>query len=227
MKKLVALACVAALTLTAAPVFANPSISNVTNEVKEIEINTEDTFTTVALPEDDKVVVKPAEPAKYEELGFTEIKEVVEKLLDAEKVYTTVEILETAGIELTEENEAGEVVKKEYKTTEGNPVDPEKLDPITYMSNFEFEKSGELLEDGSILATIPGSEVLKGEKKERVIIVQFDLEQYTKKMNGEDVELTPYFVEVEEILEDGTITAKFPCTGPFFITINTDVPVEE
>lgn len=209
MKKLVALACAAALTVTAVPVLANPSIADLFGTKSEVTV----VNTTVEIPEGESVVVTVADAADY--VKYPEIQEVITKLLDKENSYTVAQLIEAAGIALVDENGA----KKEYKTTDGNAVDPEKLEAVTTLTNFEFAQSGKLLENGSIETTIPGNEVLKEEKKENVVIVQFDLEQYDKKAENEEEELAPYFIEAKEIQEDGSLTAEFPCTGPFIVTV--------
>lgn len=209
--KLTAAVCAAAITLSMAPTaFANPSIEHVTMETKVIETKPESTYTTVEIPEGENVIVKPAAVEEYEE--DEELSKAIEMLLDTEEVYTTVEILEAVGFSLVDED--GQ--KKDIRTTKDNPVDPENLDVVTYMSNFAFESDGRLLPNGKIEATIPGTESLKGEKIERVIIVQIDPEDHIV-----------YFIELESLEEDGTFTAQFPCTGPFFVTIRTDLPETE
>ncbi|MDO5335995.1 MAG: hypothetical protein Q4E89_00845 [Eubacteriales bacterium] len=209
--KLTAVVCAAALTLSmAVTAFANPSIEHVTMETTVAQISPESTYTTVEIPEGENVVVKPATSEEYAD--DEEISQAIEMLLDTENVYTTVEILEALGFSIVDEN--GE--KKDIRTTKDNPVDPEKLDIVTYMSNFAFESDGRLLPNGRIEATVPETESLKGEKLERVIIVQVDPEDHTI-----------YFIELESLEEDGTFTAQFPCTGPFFITVRTDLAETE
>lgn len=214
MKKLVALACAAALAVSAAPVYANPSIADVYSFVEET-IAVEET--SIDIPEGDAVVVDNAEVEQYKE--FEAIQEVIEMLNDTENTYTVVELLEAAGVTFVDENNE----EKTFKTTDGNDVDPAELEVITRLLTFEYESNGELLEDGTIKATLPACEALKGEKAENIIIVQYDLEQYEKMLAGEDVEIEPYFIEVLDIDEEtGAITAVFPCTGPFFITVKPE-----
>lgn len=206
--------------MAASPAMANPSIMDVTNETVEVVINLTSGYTNISLKDENDILVVASKEETFAD--FPEIQQVVKNLLDKEHVFTTVELLESAGINIY--NKDGR--KKEYFTTKGNPIDPTKLDPITHMSRFEYE-DGTLLDNGMIEATISGCEAIRQEKIERIIIVQFDLEQYERLQAGEDVELEPYFIECDELLEDGTITAQFPCTGPFFIAINTDVPEGE
>lgn len=206
--------------MAVSPVMANPSIMDVANQPVEAEIDTTSGYTNISLDAEKRILVVPTKEKTYAD--YPEIQQVVKDLLDEDHVFTTVELLERAGVNLYDEDGR----QKEYFTTKGNPIDPTKLDLITRMSNFEYE-DGTLLDNGQIYATIPGCESVKQEKIGRIIIVQFDVEQYERLYAGEDVELEPYFIECDELLEDGTITAQFPCTGPFFIVINTEVPVEE
>lgn len=174
---------------------ANPSIYSVTNENEAVSVVKSD-YTTVELAED-KVIVKAADVEKFKE--SEEIQKVITMLEDEENVYTTAELLETFGIELEE---------AEFTTTNGNEVVVEKLEPITTLTMFVYESSGEILEDGQIEATIQGGEAVKEEEKENLIIVQLEYKKEEAKV---------YFIEMEELQEDGTYTAKFPCAGPFFV----------
>lgn len=206
--------------MAASPVMANPSIVDVANETVVAAINTTSDYTNISLEDEKEILVVATKEETFAD--YPEIQQVVKDLLDKDQVFTTVELLEKAGVELYDSDGR----QKEFFTTKGKPIDPTKLDPITHISNLEYE-DGTLLDNGMIEVTIPGCESVQQEKIERVIIVQFDPEQYEKFYAGEEVELEPYYIECEELLEDGTIVAQLPCTGPFFVVINTDVPEEE
>ena len=205
--------------MAANPVMANPSIVDVANETVVAVIDTLSDYTDISLEDEKDILVVASKEETFAD--YPEIQQVVKDLLDKDHVFTTVELLERAGVKLYDSDGR----QKEYFTTKGNPIDPTKLDPITHISNFEYE-DGTMLDNGPIEATLPGCEAVQQEKIERVILVQFDLEQYERLYAGEEVELKPYFIECDVLLEDGTITAQFPCTGPFFIVINTDVSEE-
>lgn len=205
--------------MAAGSVMANPSIMDVANETVTAAINTMSDYTDISLEDEKEILLVTTREETYAD--YPEIQQVVKDLLDKNHVFSTVELLERAGVELYDTDGR----QKNYSTTKGNPIDLTKLDPITHISNLEYE-DGTLLENDMIEVTIPGCESVQQEKIERVIFVQFDPEQYEKCYAGEDVELEPYFIECDELLEDGTITAQFPCTGPFFIVINTDVQEE-
>lgn len=205
--------------MAAGSVMANPSIMDVANETVTAAINTMSDYTDISLEDEKEILLVTTREETYAD--YPEIQQVVKDLLDKNHVFSTVELLERAGVELYDTDGR----QKNYSTTKGNPIDLTKLDPIAHISNLEYE-DGTLLENDMIEVTIPGCESVQQEKIERVILVQFDPEQYEKYYAGEDVELEPYFIECDELLEDGTITAQFPCTGPFFIVINTDVQEE-
>lgn len=206
--------------MTASSVMANPSIVNVVNETVQVAIDTTSGYTDISLEDGKDILVVATQEETYAD--YPEIQQTVKDLFDKEHAYTTPELLERAGVSLKETDG----MQKEFFTTQGNPIDLKKLDPITHISNLEYD-DGILLNNGKIKVTIPGCEAVQQEKIERILIVQFDLEQYERLYAGEDVELEPYFIECDELLEDGTITAQLPCTGPFFIVINTDVPEDE
>lgn len=200
MKKMTGVVCVMALISSmAVTVSANPSIHSVISENRAVAI-VESSYTTVELTEE-KVIVKEAEESIFQE--HENIQKVISMLKEKENVYTTAELLDTVGVELEET----------VLTTKENEIIVEKLEPITTMTAFVYEESGERLADGKIEAVIQGGEATKGEKKENLIVVQFEI--------MEEV-IVVHFVEMEELQEDGTYRAQFPCTGPFFVAYVTE-----
>lgn len=199
MKKLTAIICAAALSLsTACVAFANPSINEVTVEAQEAKVDAE---TAKIIPEGKKLVVKEAQPENYES---KEAAEVVTKLNDSKEVITTKEILEILKVDTT----------KEIKTQSGTVIKPEEYEPITKFAdiaiadgvNIEYDINGEVK---AVKATIEIEALKEVEDIKNIVLMQIDPK------TGE-----VYFVEIKEEdynPETGEITVEFPCLGPFTV----------
>ena len=95
----------------------------------------------------------------------------------------------------------------EAKTTDGGKnVDPKTAKLLAGPLAFSNAVTGEVLTgDGKIKATIPGCENTKGKDSDKMAIVQI----------GPDG--TVYVVDVTVDKDSNTLTAIFPCNGPFII----------
>ncbi|MDO4338429.1 MAG: hypothetical protein Q4C91_10125 [Eubacteriales bacterium] len=228
MKKAAAILCAVTVTFSsmAAPVYANPSIGEVNAMESEDNVNIDSEYTSSHfLGRIIKVVTSVID--KYRERS-EKIVDIIDMLQDQEVTYTTKEILEKAGVVFADESGkfvGKDGVNKEFKTIDGNIVDPTELEPVTTLSSFEYD-DGMLLENGRIEVTVPSCEALVGTEKEDVVIVQIEDEAHEEleeevenKVDTSDDEGV-YFIEPKELESDtGKFTAEFPCTGPFFATI--------
>lgn len=206
MKKLTAIVCAAALSLSMATVaFANPSINEVTIEAQEVVV---DAATAAKLPTGTQLVVQEAQPENYKS---EEAKEVVTRLNDPKQSVTTKEILEILKVDTT----------KEIKTQSGNPIKPEQYEPITKFADIALQDGTEVKYDingkvESVKTTIK-IEALKEVKDIKNIVLM--------QINPETGEV--YFIEIDEEFYDpetGEITVEFPCLGPFTVM---EKPAEE
>ena len=199
MKKLTAIICAAALSLsTVCVAFANPSISEVTIQTQDVKVDTE---TAKIIPEGMKLIVTEAKPESY---VSKEAAEVVTKLNDSKEVITTKEILEILKVDTTQE----------IKTESGTVIKPEEYEPITKFADLvisdgvtvEYDINGEVK---AVKATIEVEALKDVEDINNILLMQIDPK------NG-DV----YFIEIEEedyVPETGEITVTFPCLGPFTV----------
>ena len=199
MKKLTAIICAAALSLSTVSVaFANPSIGEVTVEPQKVIVSTE---TAQIIPEGKTLIVTEAKPENYES---KEAAEVVKKLNDPKEVTTTKEILEILKVDTTQE----------IKTESGTVINPEEYEPITKFADLvisdgvtvEYDINGEVK---AVKATIEVEALKDVEDIKNILLMQID-------PKTGDV----YFIEIDEknyVPETGEITVEFPCLGPFTV----------
>ena len=157
-----------------------------------------------------QILVRKCEAEDYLERNEN-IARAIEMLLDPEETYTVRELMETVGADFT---------TTDFFTTDGQEIDPEELEPIISFSKFVNEKK-ELIENGQLEAVIPSCEALVGMNREDIVIIQFDEEILKQVEEGlAEPEDAIYLIIPDEINEEtGGFTAKFPCTGPFFVTV--------
>ena len=199
MKKLTAIICAAALSLsTVCVAFANPSIGEVTVEPQDVTVSTE---TAQIIPEGKKLIVTEAKTENYES---KEAAEVVDKLNDPQEVITTKEILKILKVD----------TNQEIKTESGTVINPEEYEPITKFADLvisdgttvEYDINGEVK---AVKATIEVEALKDVEDIKNILLMQID-------PKTGDV----YFIEIDEknyVPETGKITVEFPCLGPFTV----------
>lgn len=191
MKKLTALLCAAAMTVSMAmTAMAAPSIGELIPEAPAVKAGAE------YIPEGYTVAVKNAQVDNYKN---ETVKEAV-KAFNAENSTVTIQdTMKTLGVDVTAEN----------KTTDGTVVDLTEYKALMpEFADLVLEKGAEVSYtiDGKIEVSVK-LELAKELTKEDLLIMQVDPE------TGE-----VYFIEVKDFdPATGEITAEFPCLGPFTV----------
>lgn len=193
---------------------ASPSIGNVNviETQENVNIVEESEYTSENLR--DKIIpVKRSEAEDYENRN-ADIATAIEMLLDPEHTYTTQELVQTVI--------GAEAAAGTFLTENGTETTLADLEPVTTFSSF-IDQEGNLLEEGRLEAVIPSCETLIGVDPEDIIIVQYDEQVLADVEAGlADPADAVHLIEVDAFdAETGGFTAKFPCTGPFFVTLRT------
>lgn len=199
MKRLTALFCAAAMTLTmGVTAMALPSVSSTGAE--KVTVSAE---AAALIPEGKELAVKTADPKNYEVETVAKAVEALNNIKEGETVSTAAVMRVLGFTDLTK-----------ITTADNKTVDLTGFEPITKFADLmltdgtsvEFDANGETV---SIEATI-SAEVLKDvQDLANILLMQMDPK------TGE-----VYFIEVTEENfngETGELTVKFPCLGPFTI----------
>lgn len=159
-----------------------------------LTVNSDKTDAAV-LADADGAIATPATTADVAEFDETQHPNAFKfiKMMTEDVQHTTAEILSALNV-------SGVV------TTEGGKaIDTSKLSIISKVYKFQ-NKSGKKLPPGKISASFTGNELTKDKTDDQLVIVQVDPE--TDKV---------YFVDVKIDPATNTLSADFPCTGPFVI----------
>lgn len=165
--------------------------------------------TTVAIPAGDSVVIADVNPADFQnDPALSEIIKALAALGTDGQQHTTAEIFESLGVTTsTAQTEPSNTI-----------INVDSLEAITKLLDFKFGKAGTRLPNGKIKASFPGNALTQGKKAEQLVIVQID--PVAKNNDGKPA---IHFVDVAIDSSNNTLTAEFPCAGPFYVMQRTDV----
>ncbi len=203
MKKIVAVLCAVAMTLTMGiGAFANPSLTGVVDHAKVVE-GQESKLPQYTIPAFDPLSEDDVKQFKSEK-----VQEAVSKLNSATESITVAELLELLGVKLSADGLVD--------TTNGEPIDPLEYDPIMQFYGFALQKDNELSYDHTFEGGIE-------------IELEIDALRYTESKDYVAMLLDPYtgdvyFIELDDQFLDprtGTIRVNFPFCGPFTILEKT------